>query len=108
MGRLFIISFASIFLLAFDLYCSKALLSLFRKWTANKKKRFLIIYWTYSVLLILGVFASIYLPLYLTARAIILVAFFLTVVAKIFMLPFLLVDDIRRGGIKLWRYAKRN
>ncbi len=108
MGRIYILTFASIFLLAFDLYCYKALLGLFRKWSAKKKRTFVIVYWSYSILLIIGVFASIFLPLFLTARAIILVAFFLTVVAKIFMLPFLLVDDIRRGGIKLWRYAKRN
>lgn len=108
MGRIYILAFASIFLIAFDLYCYKALLSLFKKWSDKKKKRFIILYWGYSILLIVGVFASIFLPLYLSVRAIILVAFFLTVVAKIFMLPFLVVDDIRRGGIKLLRYAKKS
>lgn len=108
MGRIYILITASIFLLAFDLYCYKALIGLFRKWTNRKKRIFTIIYWSYTILLIIAVFASIFLPLFLTLRAIILVAFFLTVVAKIFMLPFLIVDDLRRGGIKLWRYAKQN
>ncbi|MEE1884102.1 metallophosphoesterase [Pedobacter flavus] len=108
MGRIYILITASIFLLAFDLYCYKALIGLFRKWTERKKRIFTIIYWSYTILLIIAVFASIFLPLFLTLRAIILVAFFLTVVAKIFMLPFLIVDDLRRGGIKLWRYAKQN
>ncbi|HCN84192.1 MAG TPA: metallophosphatase, partial [Sphingobacteriaceae bacterium] len=35
----------------------------------------------------------------LTLRAIILVAFFLTALSKIFLLPFILIDDIRRGLI---------
>lgn len=108
MGRIYILTIASIFLIAFDLYCYKALLGLLKNWSDKAKRRFVILYWGYSILLILGVFASIFLPLYLSVRAIILVAFFLTVVAKIFMLPFLVVDDLRRGGIKLLRYSRKS
>ncbi|RZL10931.1 MAG: metallophosphoesterase [Pedobacter sp.] len=108
MGRLPFLIAACVLILAFDIYCFKALIGVFRKWSEAKKRRFTIMYWGYTILLIIGVFCSIYLPLYLAIRAIILVAFFLTVVCKIFMLPFLVVDDIRRGGIKLWRYARKN
>jgi predicted MPP superfamily phosphohydrolase len=57
-------------------------------------------------MLIVGVFAGIYLNLFLSLRAIILVAFFLTCGCKLVMLPFLLVDDLRRGFILLFRRSK--
>ncbi|PST84083.1 metallophosphatase [Pedobacter yulinensis] len=108
MGRTSLLILASLFVLAFDVYCYKALLSVFHKWRPRTKRIFTVLYWGYSIVLIVGVFCSIYLNLYLTIRSVILVAFFLTVVCKIIMLPFLLVDDIRRGGIKLWRYARKS
>ncbi len=95
----------TIFLLAFDLYCYKAILSVFKKWSPNSKKRFKISYWGYTILLIIGVFCSIYFKtvLFLSLKSIILVAFFLTLVCKFMMLPFLLIDDLRRLVIKTIR-----
>ena len=103
MGRLPFIIAASILILAFDIYCFKAIISVFKKWKPTTKKIFTILYWSYSILLIIGVFAGIYLNLFLTLRAMILVAFFLTVACKVAMLPFLVLDDIRRLYIKLTR-----
>lgn len=103
MGRLPFIIAASILILAFDIYCFKAIISVFKKWKPATKKIFIILYWSYSILLIIGVFAGIYLNLFLTLRAMILVAFFLTVACKVAMLPFLVLDDIRRLYIKLTR-----
>lgn len=103
MGRLPFIIAACIFILAFDVYCFKAIISVFKKWKPSTKKIFTVAYWSYSILLIIGVFAGIYLNLFLTLRAIILVAFFLTVACKMAMLPFLVLDDIRRLYIKLFR-----
>ncbi|MFD2285695.1 metallophosphoesterase [Pedobacter petrophilus] len=103
MGRLPFIIAACIFILAFDIYCFKAIISVFKKWKPSTKKIFTILYWSYSILLIIGVFAGIYLNLFLTLRAIILVAFFLTVACKMAMLPFLILDDLRRLFIKLFR-----
>lgn len=107
MGRLSVIFFLCIFLLIFDYYCYRAILSVFKKWKAGTKKIFGILWWTYTTVLLLGVFASIYLNLYLTVRAVILVAFFLTVVCKFVMLPFLLIDDLRRGLVRLARLRKK-
>ncbi|MCZ4242763.1 metallophosphoesterase [Pedobacter punctiformis] len=107
MGRLPLIIVACIFIIAFDIYCYKAIISVFKKWKPNTKKIFSILYWGYSILLIIGVFCGIYLNLFLTLRAIILVAFFLTVACKLAMLPFLLADDLRRGFIKLFRAGKK-
>jgi len=103
MGRLPFIIAACIFIIAFDIYCFKAIIAVFKKWKPGTKKAFGIAYWTYSALLIIGVFAGIYLNLFLTLRAIILVAFFLTVACKMAMLPFLILDDLRRLFIKIFR-----
>ncbi len=88
----------SLLLLAFDYYCYSAILAVFKKWKPATKKRFTAAYWTYTILLIIGVFCSIYFQkvLFLSLKSIILVAFFLTVICKLFMLPFLLIDDLRR------------
>lgn len=107
MGRLPLIIFLSVFLLAFDYYCYRAILAVFKKWSPRTKRIFSILWWTYTIGLVLGVFAGIYLNLYLTLRAVILVAFFLTVGCKVVMLPFLLIDDLRRGVIKLLRISKK-
>ncbi|MDQ1140304.1 metallophosphoesterase [Pedobacter agri] len=103
MGRLPFIIAACILITAFDIYCFNALMAVFKNWKPKTKKVFGIFYWTFSVLLIVGVFAGIFLNLFLTLRAIILVAFFLTVACKMAMLPFLLIDDLRRLFIKLFR-----
>lgn len=107
MGRLSVIFFLCFFLLIFDYYCYRAILSVFKKWKPGTKKIFGILWWTYTAGLLIGVFASIYLNLYLTLRAVILVAFFLTVVCKFVMLPFLLIDELRRTVIKLTPLSKK-
>ncbi|WP_025143983.1 metallophosphoesterase [Pedobacter jeongneungensis] len=106
MGRLPFIIVACIFIIAFDIYCFKAIIAVFKKWKPGTKKAFGIAYWTYSALLIIGVFCGIYLNLFLTLRAIILVAFFLTVACKLAMLPFLVLDDLRRLFIRIFRKNK--
>lgn len=108
MGRLPFIIAACIFIIAFDIYCYKAIIAVFKKWKPITKKVFAIAYWSYSLLLIFGVFCGIYLNLFLTLRAIILVAFFLTVACKLAMLPFLILDDLRRLFIKIFRRNKKS
>jgi len=100
---LFVICFLVLLL---DFYCYKAIINTFKKWSAKVKANFKIIWWAFNILLIIGVFASIFLNLFLTLRAVILVAFFLSAVAKLFMLPFLLIDDIRRLIVKLKQLSK--
>lgn len=103
MGRLPFIIAACLLILAFDYYFVKAALSVFKTWTVKAKRRFTRIYHMISILLIIGLFAGFYLNLYLSLRSVILVAFFMTTACKIVMLPFLLVDDLRRGLIFLFR-----
>lgn len=94
-------------LLLLDLYSYKAILSTFHKWSEKRKKNFGWLWWTINLLLIAGVFCAIYLNLFLAIRAVILVAFFLLSIAKVFMLPFLLADDIRRALIRISHFVKR-
>lgn len=101
----------SAILLIIDLYIYKAVRSLKPNWTNQQKNTFSIIWWGYSALLILGVFAGIFFNIRLAIRAVILVAFFLTVICKLFFLPFLFTDDIRRAIIWLkrkWTVSKKS
>ena len=94
--RIIMLSIISVFLLMIDFYIYKAVRSIFTKWNTTSQQIFGTLFWAYSILLIAGVFAGIYFNIRLTARAIILVAFFLTVVSKFCFLLFLLIDDLRR------------
>lgn len=95
-----------LFVLLLDFYCYKAIINTFKQWSKKTRRIFTITWWTVNILLIIGVFTAIYLNLFLSLRAIILVAFFLLTVGKAFMLPFLLIDDLRRLSIKLFRLRK--
>jgi len=106
MGRIAVLIPLCLLLIAFDFYFYKAVLSVFKNWKPRTRKIFGIAWWSYSLLLIAGVFAGIFLNLFLTLRAIILVAFFLTCGSKFVMLPFLLIDDLRRLVIKTFRRKK--
>ena len=106
MGRIAVLIPLCLLLIAFDFYFYKAVLAVFKNWKPRTRKIFGIAWWTYSLLLIVGVFAGIFLNLFLTLRAIILVAFFLTCGSKFVMLPFLLIDDLRRLVIKTFRRKK--
>lgn len=101
--RLFGLIIISFLLLIIDIYIYKAVRST-RIFSGKRRTRaFPYIWWGYSIFLILGVFLSIFMNLRLTFRAVILVAFFITFVSKLFLLPFLLIDDLRRGAIWLKR-----
>ncbi|MEJ5963796.1 metallophosphoesterase [Pedobacter immunditicola] len=103
MGRLPYLILLTFIMLALDYYCYKAILSVFKKWKPSTKRLFTILWWSYTVLLTIGVFTSIYLNLFLSLRAVILVAYFLTVTCKLVFLPFLLIDDLRRLITKIVR-----
>jgi uncharacterized protein len=106
--RLLMLLFISFLLLVIDWYILKALLSANIKFIDKRKSIFSKAYWGYSIILILGVFLGIYFNIKLTARAIILVAFFLSFVTKIFFLPFLFIDDLRRSVVWLKRKPSKD
>lgn len=106
MGRLPVFIFLSVLLLAFDYYCFRAILSVFKKWKPGTRKLFTILWWGYTFVLLVGVFSTFYANLFLSLKSVILVAYFLTVACKLVLLPFLVVDDLRRFIIKLSRSSK--
>jgi predicted MPP superfamily phosphohydrolase len=106
MGRLPVLIILSIFIIAFDFYCYTAITGVFKSWKPGTKRLFAIAWWSYSILLLIGVFVSIFITIpsaYLGIRSVILVAFFLTLACKIVFLPFLVIDDIRRLYLKIKR-----
>jgi hypothetical protein len=107
MGRTIFLTILCFIVVLLDIYCYYAITSVFKKWKPATKTIFKRAWWTINIGLIVGVFCAIYLNLFLTARAIILVAFFLLTASKIVMLPFLLIDDLRRLAIKIFRKKPR-
>ena len=101
--RIFGLMAISALLIILDIYIYRSVRAIYPDWTLRNGKKFTYVWWGYSILLIIGVFISIFFNLRLTIRAIILVAFFITFVSKVVFLPFLLFDDLRRGMLWLKR-----
>lgn len=98
--------FNAIFLFIIDFYIFFALRA--TKIGFVRKKWFTLIWWTYSISLLAGVFISFKFNIPLMYRSIILVAFFMTAISKFIYVIVLLVDDIRRGGVWVSRlFASR-
>jgi len=108
MGRLPFLIAGCALIIAFDFYCIRAILAISKNWSTKTKRRFKVLYLSSSFLLIAGVFAGIYLNIFLSLRSIILVAFFLITACKIVLLPFLLVDDLRRLLVRLYLALRNN
>lgn len=96
MTQLFTLITICIGLLLVDFYILDGIRGTFKRFGIKNTKRFTIFYWTISLLLVGGIFISIYLKLSTGLRTAILLTFFLLMVAKIFFLPFIIVDDVRR------------
>ena len=98
-NRIFVLLGLVLVVFALDFYIYKAILDARTNWSDAKRKRFSISWWTINILFFIGIFLSIYFNIRLTIRAIILVAFFLSFIGKVFFALFLLVDDVRRMAI---------
>jgi hypothetical protein len=105
-SRIFGLIIISILLILIDIYIYRAIRSVSWKWKGQKHLLFAYIWWGYTFLLIAGVFVSIFFNIKFLLRSIILVVFFVTFVSKIFILPFLIADDLRR--IAIWIKRKFN
>ncbi len=102
-NRIFGLIVISILLVIIDIYIYRAIKSVSWKWKDKNRLNFPYIWWGYTFILLIGVFVSIFFNIKFLLRSVILVFFFVTVVSKIFILPFLLADDIRRGIIWIKR-----
>ncbi len=99
MGKIIGLSIISLLLIAFDLYIYKAILNIYPDWGKAKKRAFKLIWWGYTVVLLVGVLVSLMFSIWLSLKTIILVAYFITFVTKLVWCIILFVDDIRRGAI---------
>ncbi|OAQ39248.1 DNA mismatch repair protein MutT [Pedobacter psychrophilus] len=96
MGRIIPLLIISVLLLLIDFYSYKAILHTYQNWSNAVKKSFRAIWWGYTAVLLIGVYTTMIFNLDLGIRTIFLVAFFITFVSKLFFMPFLFIDDIRR------------
>lgn len=101
----FVLIGVCILLLLADFYIIDGIRGALKKFSFRFVKRFTVIFWSISLLLIAGVFLAVYFDIGVGPRAAILLVFFVLLVVKIFLLPFILVDDVRR--IFLW-IARKN
>lgn len=106
MQQIVTILLISAILLIADTYIITGIRGLSKKWKFAGKKAFTWWYWGVSIFLIAGLFFSIYAKLGLGFKGGILLVFFIVLAAKIFFLPFLVVDDVRR--LVLWKARKNN
>lgn len=84
-------------LLIVDYYVFQAVKTSFQNQSETKRKWILRGYWIVVVLTIAGLFLGIFLSIGRLLRTVILVWFFIHYFSKLFALPFLLIDDARRG-----------
>ncbi|UEG54241.1 metallophosphoesterase [Mucilaginibacter daejeonensis] len=95
-----------VLLLLADAYISNGLREGFKKWRFIQGKYFLWGYWLISGLLVAGMIASIYIKFSVGFKGAVLMLFFLLLFCKACLLPFFLVDDIRR--LCLWIARRKN
>lgn len=96
--------FNAILLLAFDFYIFFALRATKIKFVHTKW--FTVLWWGYSISLLLGLIVAAEFSIPLAYRSVVLVAFFMTAACKFIFILILLIDDIRRGGIWIARLFK--
>ncbi|MFC5282165.1 metallophosphoesterase [Pedobacter alpinus] len=99
MGKIIGLSFVALLLIAFDLYIYKAILNIYPNRSSSKKQNFKVLWWGYTLIVLLGVFVSLSFNIWLSLKTIFLVAYFITFVTKLVWSIILFVDDIRRGAV---------
>lgn len=103
----FVLVGISILLLLSDYYIITGIRGALKKFGFRFEKRFTAIYWGVSLLLIAGLFLSVYFNIGVGPRSAILLVFFVLLIAKVCLLPFILVDDVRRLGLWIARKYKK-
>ncbi len=96
-SRFLSLVFISIILLAIDYYVFQAIKSSTIQKSKKTRSRLFISYWFITAFTLAGMFIGIFLSVGRLIRAIVFIWFFIHYFSKIFTVPFLLIDDIRRG-----------
>jgi predicted MPP superfamily phosphohydrolase len=94
-------------LLLVDLYILNGIRGASLKWRFLQTRRFNNFYWVFSAGVLCFLLLGIYVNVGVGTRAAALIIFFLLFVGKISFLPFLLIDDLRRLGVRFLRRFKK-
>ncbi|POY35662.1 metallophosphatase [Solitalea longa] len=108
-GRIIFLIVFNLIILCADLYVFQAFKELHKNQSDRKRKAFNSIYWAFSALLFICAGYSIFFTVSRWFKTIAIVGFLIANFSKIFALPFLLIDDLRRAVLVLIRkFNKRN
>lgn len=102
-SRILNLLLVTIVLLIVDFYTLQAVKTTFRKNSEKKKKWIVIGYWSIAFITISGLYLGVFFSIDRLLRTILFVWFFIHYFSKIFALPFLIIDDVRRGIIWISR-----
>jgi predicted MPP superfamily phosphohydrolase len=102
-GHTLSIIIIAIALLSLDFYIINGLNGSLNKWRPRYKKLFTRAYWISSVFLLLCLCLVINIRFGIDVKAAVMMGFFLLMLAKICVLPFILIDDARRYIIRYKR-----
>jgi predicted MPP superfamily phosphohydrolase len=101
------IFFICLGLLLADFYLIKGVRFALKKWKFSQTRFFTNLYWSVSIILVLGIFMGILMRMGLGVRATFMLLFFLLLFAKLLFLVLMLIDDSRRLIICLKQKKKK-
>ncbi len=96
-SRLLNLLLVTVVLVLIDIYMYQAIKTTFRERRERTRRNIFIAYWLIAALTIAGMYIGIFFMISRGLRTLVFVWFFIHYFSKIFALPFLLIDDIRRG-----------
>ncbi|RYZ97924.1 MAG: metallophosphoesterase [Sphingobacteriaceae bacterium] len=95
-------------LLAADVYIISGIRGAFPKWRFLKSKVFAALFYSITVLLVIGLFLSVFVKVNVGLRAAVLLLFFLQLIPKTTFILFIFIDDIRRFITRAIRKKPKN
>ena len=105
-NRIFGLLIVSVILIGVDFYVLEAIKTTLNKSRTKRNKNIQLIYWLIVAITLAGVFVGIYFSINRGLRTFLFVWFFIHYFSKLFVVPFLLIDDIKR--LTTWIYSKKN
>ncbi len=105
-NRIFGLLIVSFFLIGIDFYVLEAIKTTLNKLRTKRNKNIQLVYWIIVAITLAGVFIGIYFSINRGLRTFLFVWFFIHYFSKLFVVPFLLIDDIKR--LSTWIFSKKN
>lgn len=96
-----------VFLIGIDFYVFEAIKTTFNKLRTKRNKNIQAAYWLIVAITLAGVFIGIYFSINRGLRTFLFVWFFIHYFSKLFVVPFLLIDDIKRLSARIFSTRKK-